>query len=41
MQSVNVWLPKSTCVVVGPGLGMDRIMAHTARAAMAAARKDV
>ena len=41
MESVKLWLPKSTCIVVGPGLGTDDIMAQTALQAMQEARQDV
>ena len=41
MSSVRIWLPKSTCLVLGPGLGTDPVMAHTAKLALQEARKDV
>jgi hypothetical protein len=41
MQSVKTWLPKSTCIVVGPGLGTDDLMHRTALAAIQEARQDV
>lgn len=41
LKPILQWLDKSTCVVVGPGLGTDSIMCDTATRALRAARERV
>lgn len=41
LEPVKAWLNKSSCLVVGPGLGTDPIMAETARLALLEARSKV
>ena len=41
LKPILQWLDKSTCVVVGPGLGSDPVMCETATRALREARQRV
>lgn len=41
LQPIEEWLLKSTCLVVGPGLGRDPVMLQTAQLGIESARKKV
>jgi NAD(P)H-hydrate repair Nnr-like enzyme with NAD(P)H-hydrate dehydratase domain len=41
LEPISKWLEKSSCLVVGPGLGADPVMAEAARLALEEAREKV